>query len=165
MQPRVESAVKRDALTGYRANLLVMLLTLVAQFLLGMAVNLFVVIPKDHPGSNPPEYFSGVFQSVTWAILHGHLFLVLHAVLGLLLVLNGVGLLVRAIQLRLRSLLLTAGFGALGVIAAGFNGGSYLNYHEDFSSMIMASGFAVAVVSYLIGLYVLPRSPISSENR
>lgn len=72
------------------------------------------------------------------------------------------GLLVRTIQLRIRSLLLTAGFGALGVIAAGFNGGSYLNYHQDFSSMIMASGFAVAAVSYLIGLYVLPRSPISS---
>ena len=47
------------------------LITLVAQFLLGMATNLFVEIPKDHPGANPPEYFSGVAQNVTWAILHG----------------------------------------------------------------------------------------------
>lgn len=156
--------MKREPLAGYRANLFATLLMLVGQFLLGMAVNLFVVIPKDHPGSNPPEYFSGVAQSVTWAILHGHLLLILHAILGLLLVLNAVGLLVQAIQLRMRSLLLTAGFGALGVIGAGFNGGSYLNYHEDFSSMIMASGFAVAVVSYLVALYVLPRTPISSVN-
>jgi hypothetical protein len=138
---------------------------LIAQFLLGIAVNLFVVIPKDHPGSNPPEYFSGVAQSITWAILHGHLLLVLHAILGLALVLNAVGLLVRAIQLRIRSLMLTAGFGALGIIGAGFNGGSYLNYHEDFSSMIMAGGFALAVVAYLIGLYVLPQIPTSSESR
>jgi hypothetical protein len=165
MRRRVESAVKREPLTGYGANLLATLLTLVAQFLLGMAVNLFVVIPKDHPGSNPPEYFSGVAQSITWAILHGHLLLVLHAILGLALVLNAVGLLVRAIQLRIRSLMLTAGFGALGIIGAGFNGGSYLNYHEDFSSMIMAGGFALAVVAYLIGLYVLPQIPTSSESR
>jgi hypothetical protein len=165
MQQRVESAVKREPLTGYGANLLATLLTLVAQFLLGMAVNLFVVIPKDHPGSNPPEYFSGVAQSITWAILHGHLLLVLHAILGLALVLNAVGLLVRAIQLRIRSLMLTAGFGALGIIGAGFNGGSYLNYHEDFSSMIMAGGFALAVVAYLIGLYVLPQIPTSSDSR
>src|SRR3984893_8130286 len=100
-----------DQAEAYRRASFAAIIILIVQFLLGMAVNLFVVIPKDHPGSNPPEYFSGVFQSVTWAILHGHLFLVLHAVLGLLLVLNGVGLLVRAIQLRLRSLLLTAGFG------------------------------------------------------
>jgi hypothetical protein len=51
------------------------------------------------------------------------------------------------------------------VIGAGFNGGSYLNYHEDFSSMIMAGGFALAVVAYLIGLYVLPQIPTSSESR
>lgn len=165
MQRRIESYAKREPLTAYGASLLVTLVTLVAQFLLGMAVNLFVVIPKNHPGSNPPEYFSGVAQSVTWAILHGHLFLVLHAVLGLVLAVNAVGLLIRAIQWRTRSMLLTAGFGAIGVIGAGFNGGSYLNYHEDFSSMIMSAGFAVAVVSYATGLYLLPRSPISSESR
>jgi hypothetical protein len=87
--------------------------------------------------------------------------LILHAALGLLLVVNAVVLLVRAIQFRTRSLLLTAGFGALGIVAAGLNGGSYLNYHEDFSSMIMSAGFAVAVVSYLLGLYFLPRNPVS----
>jgi hypothetical protein len=29
-----------------------------------------------------------------------------------------------------------------------------LNYHEDFSSMIMATGFAIAVVAYSAGLYI-----------
>src|SRR5216683_828055 len=69
-----------------RINFLAALVMLIIQFLLGMAVNLFVKIPTDHPGSNPPEYFSGVAQSVTWAILHGHILLVLHALFGLLLV-------------------------------------------------------------------------------
>ncbi|HEV2027614.1 MAG TPA: hypothetical protein VGS16_03670 [Candidatus Dormibacteraeota bacterium] len=130
---------------------------LIIQFLLGMAVNLFVTIPRDHPGANPPEYFTGVAQSVTWAILHGHVLLILHASLGLILVLNSAVLLVGAIRMRARNLITVTAFGAFGVLAAGFNRGSYLNYHEDFSSMIMASLFAVAVVAYGVGLYVMGR--------
>jgi hypothetical protein len=133
------------------------LIFLIIQFLVGMAVNLFVKIPLDHPGANPPEYFSGVAQSVTWAILHGHVLLILHASLGLILVLNGVGLLIAAITMRARDLITVTAFGAFGILAAGFNGGSYLNYHEDFSSMLMATFFAVAVVSYAVGLFVTGR--------
>jgi hypothetical protein len=48
-----------------RISFLFALVMLIAQFLLGMAVNLFVKIPTDHPGYNPPEYFSGAAQSVT----------------------------------------------------------------------------------------------------
>jgi hypothetical protein len=154
-----------EQLTAYRRTSLIAVLMLIAQFLLGMAVNLWVVIPKNHPGSNPPEYFSGVAQSVAWALLKGHILLILHASLGLILVLASVGTLVQAIRSRTRNLIVTAAFGAFGVIGAGFNGGSYLNYHEDFSSMIMATGFAVAVVAYVTGLYFLARSPIASASR
>jgi hypothetical protein len=133
------------------------LITLVAQFMLGMATNLFVQVPLQHPGANPPEYFSGVAQSVIWAIFHGpSVWLTLHAVLGLLLVVFGFRLLLPAIRSRNRFVITTAVIGALGMLTAGFNGGSYLNYHEDFSSMIMASGFAVAVTSYVVGLWGLP---------
>ena len=130
---------------------------LIIQFLLGMAVNLFVTIPREHPGANPPEYFTGVAQSVTWAILHGHVLLIVHASLGLLLVVNSAGLLITAIRMRARNLITVSAFGAFGVLAAGFNGGSYLNYHEDFSSMLMATFFAVAVGAYAVGLYVTAR--------
>ena len=150
---------------AYRQTSLIAVLMLIAQFLLGMGVNLFVVIPKDHPGSNPPEYFSGVAQSVAWALLHGHILLILHAAFGLVLVFAAIGTLVQAIRSRARSLIITAAFGAFGVIAAGVNGGSYLNYHEDFSSMIMAAGFAVAVVSYVTGLYLLAQSPTALASR
>ena len=139
------------------------LITLVAQFLLGMATNLFVQIPLDHPGAHPSEYFSGVAESVTWAILHGPLWLVLHASLGLLVVIFGFRLLVMAIRSHHRPTVVTASVGAVAMLGAGFNGGSYLNYHEDFSSMIMASFFAIAVTSYVIGLWALPnpqQSPV-----
>jgi hypothetical protein len=133
------------------------LIFLIVQFLLGMAVNLFVTIPTNHPGANPPEYFSGVAQSVTWAIRHGHVLLIRHASLGLILVLNAVGLLITAIRMRSRDLITVTGFGLFGILGAGFNGGSFLNYNQDFSSMLMASLFAVAVVAYSVGLFVTGR--------
>jgi hypothetical protein len=137
-----------------RITFMFALVMLVAQFLLGMAVNLFVKIPTDHPGSNPPEYFSGVAQSVTWAILHGNIFLAIHAAFGLVLVIAAVGTLVQAIGNRRRGIIVSSVLGFIGVLGAGFNGGSYLNYHQDFSSMIMATGFAIAVVAYSAGLYL-----------
>lgn len=140
-------------ISRFRSGFLSGLVLLVIQFLLGMAVNLFVTVPKNHPGSNPPEYFSGVAQSVTWAILHGPFLLVLHAIVGLLLVLSGFGVVFRAVRLHRRSITWAAGVGAVAILAAGLNGGSFLNYHEDFSSMLMASFFAIAVVAYSAGLY------------
>lgn len=139
---------------------------LVIQFLLGMGVNLFVKIPTDHPGSNPPEYFSGVAQSVTWAILHGHILLAIHAGFGLVIVLAALGTLVQAIRIRGRGIVISAVVGFIGVLGAGFNGGSFLNYHEDVSSMLMATGFAIAVAAYATGLYIGAgaRNPTSSAS-
>jgi len=140
-----------------RQGYLGVLITLVVQFLFGMAVNLFVEIPKNHPGANPPEYFSGVAQNVIWAILHGpSVLLTIHAILGLVLIAFGFRLMVPAIRSRHRLTMLTAGVGALSMLGAGFNGGSFLNYHEDFSSMIMATFFGIAVTAYAIGLWALP---------
>jgi hypothetical protein len=140
------------------------LVFLIVQFLLGMAVNLFVTIPTNHPGANPPEYFSGVVQSVTWAILHGHILLILHASLGLLLVLNAIGLLLASIRDRARDLIWVTALGLFGVLAAGFNGGSFLNYHQDFSSMIMATFFAWAVIAYMVGLFLTGRTTSVSAS-
>jgi hypothetical protein len=137
----------------FRRTLAFALGTLIIQFLLGMAVNLFVAIPTDHPGANPPEYFGGVVTSVSWAILHGGLWLTLHATLGLVLLLAALGTLVQAIGLRGGGRITLAALGFVGVLAAGFNGGSFLNYHEDFSSMLMAVGFALAMSAYVALLY------------
>jgi hypothetical protein len=137
-----------------RVSFLFALVMLVIQFMLGMAVNLFVTITTNHPGANPSEYFSGVAQSVTWAILHGHILVALHAGFGLILVIAAVGTLVQAIRAGGRGIVLSSVFGFIGVLGAGFNGGSYLNYHEDVSSLLMATGFAVAVVAYSAGLYI-----------
>jgi hypothetical protein len=156
--------VGTDRNRQFKAGLLVVLLVLVVQFMLGMAVNLFVKIPDHHPGSNPPEYFTGVAQSVAWAITQGHILLALHAGLGLLLVIASAGVLVRAIQSRRRGLIISTVLGFIGVLGAGFNGGSYLNYHADVSSMLMSTGFAIAVTSYVVALYLVSREPLPAGS-
>jgi hypothetical protein len=45
-----------------------------------------------------------------------------------------------------------ASIGFIGVLGAGFNGGSFLNYNQDFSSMLMAVGFILAMLTYSLGL-------------
>ena len=90
-------------------------------------MSLFVTIPRDHPGANPPESFGGVVQSVTWAVLHGPLLLLLHAAFGLALVVAAFIFLVQAVRSGPRSLAWAAGAGAFSVLIAGFNGGSLLN--------------------------------------
>ena len=138
---------------AFRQTLAFALGMLIIQFLLGMAVNLFVTIPTHHPGANPPEYFSGVVTSVSWSILHGGLWLTLHAVWGLVLVLGAVGTLVQTIRLGGGGRITLAALGLIGVLGAGFNGGSFLNYNENFSSMLMAVGFALATSAYVALLY------------
>ncbi len=139
-----------------RATSLGLLVVLAVQFVLGMIVNLFVTIPEVHPGSKPSEYFSGSFQSVAWAITQGPLPLILHAVLGLLLVLGGLRLVVHARRLRSRRILVLAVVGDLLILGAGFNGASFLDFNEDFSSMIMATLFALALLCYIALLYLVP---------
>jgi hypothetical protein len=72
--------------------------------------------------------------------------------------------LVRAIQFRRRGLIISTVFGFIGVTGAGFNGGSYLNYHEDLSSMLMSTGFAIAVASYAIALYLASQEPSAHDD-
>lgn len=135
-----------------------LIIALLAQYLLGMVVNLFVKIPQSHPGAKPAEYFSGVAQSVGWALrAGGGIWLTLHASLGLVLVIGAAVALVLSIGSHDRAAVTTTVISFVCVLGAGFNGGSFLNYGEDFSSMIMASLFAIALGSYASGVYLLGR--------
>jgi uncharacterized membrane protein YeaQ/YmgE (transglycosylase-associated protein family) len=87
-------------------------------------------------------------------VLQGPLLLQLHAAFGLVLVAGSVYLLVQGIATRHGGLITTTVFGLVGTVGAGFNGGSFLNYHENFSSMLMATGFAVATIAYVFTLYL-----------
>jgi hypothetical protein len=128
------------------------LVLLGAQFLVGMLVNLFVQVPSVHPGAQAPEYFSGVAQGVAWALVNGPLWLLVHTIVGLLLFLAAIILLVLAIAARQRAWIVVAVIGIIGIMGAGFNGASFMNYGHDFSSLLMAIGFLLAAIAYTIGI-------------
>jgi hypothetical protein len=132
---------------------------LLVQYLLGMAANLYVTIPAHHPGANAANYLGGVVSGVTWVIPHGPGWLAAHAALGVALVLAAFGSLAVALRLRRRAYTATSLIGALAILGAGFNGASFLNYGQQFSSMIMAGLWALALGSYVTGLFVAARRP------
>lgn len=130
----------------------VLLILLAAQFLVGMLVNFFVQVPAVHPGANAPEYFSGVVQGVFWALFNAQWQLLIHVVVGLLLFLLSIVLLVLTIVARQGRWITVSVLGFIGIVAAGFNGASFLNYGHDFSSLLMSIGFLLAAICYTIGI-------------
>jgi hypothetical protein len=125
---------------------------LAAQFLVGMLVNLYVQVPAAHPGANSSEYFSGVAQGVAWALLHAPLWLQVHSIVGLLLFIASIVLIAFAIAARRRAWIILSIIGLFGIMAAGFNGASFMNYGHDFSSLLMSLGSLLAAIPYVIGL-------------
>lgn len=126
------------------------LLLLAAQFLIGMVVNLYVQVPSSHPGAGASDYFSGVVQGVAWVLFHGTSGLVVHTILGLLLVLVSFVLIGLAIASRQRLWIVLSLLGWVGIVGAGFNGASFLNYGHDISSLLMSVGFLLATACYTI---------------
>lgn len=159
IKPQTEHTVSsRPWLFRPRPLTFLMLLLLGVQFFVGIVTNLYVQVPAQHPGTNAGEYFSGVVQGVGWAVTQGPLALQIHAILGLLLLLTALLLIVVAYTTRGRVWKIVTPIGAVGILGAGFNGASFINYGHDFSSLLMASGFLIALVAYMFGIYFSQRS-------
>jgi hypothetical protein len=124
------------------------LVFLAVQFLVGMAINLFASIPDNHPGAAAGDYFSGAFASVVWTFSSGIAVLITHVVIGFLLLFNAIELIVRARRSGLRGATWLASLGLFGILVSGLNGASFLTFHQDFSSMLMSTGFAISLVAY-----------------
>ena len=130
---------------------------LLIEFAAGMLVNLFTTITDSHPGSDPSEYLGGSFDSVRWAISQSGLpALVFHASWGLLLIVNGGVLIILARRVGRRSVTVSTVLGFLLVVGAGFNGASFLDFRQDYSSMLMATLFGLAMLAYAVVLFLLP---------
>ena len=105
---------------------------------------MFDLLPRIVSSSDLPEIRHETISSPLW--------LLLHASLGLVLVVLTMALLISAIVARKGGWIAVASIGFIGVLGAGFNGGSFLNYNQNFSSMLMSVGFILAMVTYNIGL-------------
>jgi hypothetical protein len=131
---------------------------LLIQYLLGMVVNVYVVLPGRHPGAGAGDYFSGAAAGLAWLIADGPAWAAAHAALGMALA--AAALAAVAVAWRRGSTAGTAAsiIGALAVIGAGFNGASFVDYGHAFSSMIMAGLWALALACYLTGAILAVRS-------
>lgn len=136
---------------------------LLAQAGIGMAVNLYVTVPANHPGARPSNYFSGSFHSVTWAIGHGAAALAIHASLGLALVIVAIGAAVHGLRSGHRALGVWSLLGGLLVIGAGFNGASFLDFGHNISSLIMALLAFAAIACYATALFLAGHRPPAPE--
>lgn len=126
---------------------------LLVQAGLGMVANLYVSIPAHHAGAHPGNYFSGSLRSVGWAIAHGATSLAIHAALGVLLVFMAISVVVRALSLRKKWASAWSTLALLLIIAAGFNGASFLDFNSNISSLLMALFAFGAAASYAAMLF------------
>lgn len=119
---------------------------LVIQFGLGVGVNLYVTLPAAGSGG----------RSIGDAFSSGAL-LALHAAFGLLLIVTALSLLVRAIAARHRPVIVTSAIGLLAIIAAAGSGASFVNDSANGASLGMALATGVAMLCYLVSLFILGR--------
>ena len=141
------------AVSPLRTKAIALLWFFALQFLLGMFLNLFVKVPAVHPGTIGDEYFSRSWASLLRALsLSGGIALFIHAVVGTILFIGTLAMFVYALMLRARGWRWPLGLAAFFAFAAFFNGMSFLDYGEDFSSAIMATAWlgAVASVSFAV---------------
>jgi hypothetical protein len=132
-------------------------LLLFIQYLLGMVVNVFVVLPARHPGANAANYFAGSAAGFGWLIASGPAWAAAHAAFGVALVVAAFAVIALTWRAGGPAGRTVAIIGGLAIIGAGFNGVSFLTYGEAFSSMIMAGLWALALACYLVGAVLAAR--------
>jgi len=138
-----------------RLSVLVALFLLLAQFVLGMFVNLYIGIPSGHPGSSA-SFLTGAVPGLAWAIRASAPALAVHTGLGILLGISSLALLAIAIASRERPVVAAAAVGLLGTLGAGIGGVGFLNYGVDKTTFLMAVGFSVAMGAYVAALFAIP---------
>src|SRR5215470_478430 len=119
-QPDRIKRIERSLVADLAACLL-----LIAQFLLGMVVNLWVTVPAHHPDAGAHNFFAGAASAIVWVIPHGPPWLALHAALGLALVVAAFASIAWAPAMGSRLYTAAAVLAALAILGAGFNGASF----------------------------------------
>ncbi len=132
-----------------RVGLAAILSLLVVQFAIGMYLNLFVELPKIHPGTT-----GSYAPSIPWALAGGAgVALALHVVIWIVLTLGGIALLVQGIRSRRMVFIVGNALGFLFLLTAGSGGLGFLNRADDLESFMMAGGFILACIAYGATIY------------
>lgn len=139
-------------LKGLRTNALAALVMLVLEYGLGIAVNLYAILPKGDHGQ-------GVLGAFAAAITGGPIVLTIHALLGTLLLVTAAAAVIRASLARRSIHIALAAGGLLAIVVAWLAGASFVGDGSNGSSMGMAMATGVALICYLLILFIAPTHP------
>jgi hypothetical protein len=133
------------SLARVRRASLVVLVLLLAEYVLGMYVNLYVTVPAVDHG-----------HSVGSAISNGPVILSAHAVIGLLLGLSALAVLVLSVLARRPSIIAVSVAGLIALAVASLAGSSFTSSGTSADSMAMSVMTGVGLLCYAANLYLLP---------
>ncbi len=134
----------RSPISTMRRASVVMCLALLVQYGLGIWVNLFVpALPKPDHGASGAAAFGR-------AVANGPVGLSIHASLGLVLILVGLGLAIRAGRTRRWGLFALATHGFVALVGAAISGARFVGTGQNGASMGMAMAWALAFLAYLL---------------
>jgi hypothetical protein len=125
---------------------------LLAQYVLGMGVNLYAQVPRTDQGSGPAI-------ALGRALSNSPAGLAIHSAFGLLLLVAAVSVLSRAILARNRLAIVTSVAGLAAILGAAFSGASFVDHGHPGASMAMAVLTGAALLCYLLNLFTLSASP------
>jgi hypothetical protein len=132
---------------GLRPNSFAAVVMLLIEYGLGIWVNLYAQIPASDKGK-------GTFAAFGAAVANGPVALTLHALLGTLLLVTAITLVIRAVLARKAAATVIGAVALLAIIAAWLSGGRFIGDGADGASFGMAMATAVALLCYVIILFV-----------
>ncbi|HEX6452664.1 MAG TPA: hypothetical protein VF060_24795 [Trebonia sp.] len=121
---------------------------LIAEYGLGIGVNLYVKVPTADQGH-------GIATALGRALTSQPATLVVHAGLGVLMILAALSVLARAILARHRFAIGAAATGLAAIVGAAVSGATFVSSGRDAASMAMAMLTGVALLCYLGNLFVV----------
>ena len=119
---------------------------LLAQYGLGMGVNLYAQVPAADRGA-------GLAAALGRALTSEPAVLAVHAVLGLLMLVAGVSVLTRTVLARHRRAIVASAAGLAAIIAAAVSGAAFVSNGQAGASMAKAILTGVALLCYVLILF------------
>jgi hypothetical protein len=147
--PRQLANLRRTTLGG--------LVMLILEFALGTGVSLYVTLPAGDRGS-------GVAAAIGRALADGPAAVAAHAAIGLLLIVAGIGALIRAVAGRQVPVIVLSAIALLAILGAAASGARFVGTAQNGASLGMALATAVAMLCYAVSLFVLGERAAGSSG-
>jgi len=135
---------------GPRASSFGGVIMLLAEYCLGVWVNLYAQVPASDHGT-------GLLTAFGRAVANGPVTLALHALLGTLLLITAIGVIVHAAMARDTASTVIAVIGLLAVAGAWVSGARFMGAQSSGASFGMAAATAIALLGYVTILFLPAR--------